>query len=333
MKPKDWSEAEVNKLKDWREKGMSNHDIATNLNRTYDSVSTKIKTMKFNGELITSKVPQSTFPKLNKPLKSSGDALIISDLEAPFQHSEFVNRVLDLADAWGVQTLHLAGDLLHYDRLSSWGEGWQGENEDMQKIMDWILQNTTAKKSREAMDLIENLKCDGGDLTDEMNAARKVFASFNSFKHILVAIGNHDDRFMRALSVGMKPIELLVQIEVSKDPRWEIAQYYYTELKTDRGLYRIEHPRSCAQKAAIDLAVQYHCHIIMGHSHRWAVNLDPSAKYWAIQQGHAVDEERLAYVMQRSAKRDAHRLGATIVRDGYPWVLNTDSPFETMKRM
>jgi hypothetical protein len=37
--------------------------------------------------------------------------------------------------------------------------------------------------------------------------------------------------------------------------------------------------------------------------------------------------------MQRDAKRDAHKSGATIIRGGYPWVLRPDSPWEQLKGM
>ena len=333
MTRKEWSSKELATLKTLKNSGLSDYEIARKLNRSYESVNSKITKMKLAGELQKSEIPESNYPIQNKQLKSEGDAVILTDLEAPFQHSEFVNRVLDLADTWGIQTLHLGGDFLHYDRLSAWGDEWQGENEAVQKMMDWILCNVPTKKSQEAVNLLETIKADGGDLSDEMKDARAVFRNLNSFKRILVALGNHDDRFMRALGVGMKPIELLVQIEVSRDKRWEIAPYYHTEIETEKGKFRIEHPRSAGRLAAIDLAVQNRCHTIIGHPHRWAVNLDPSGSYWAIQTGHCVDEERLAYVMQRSAKRDAHALGATIIRGGYPFVLHRDTPFEMMKRM
>ena len=163
--------------------------------------------------------------------------------------------------------------------------------------------------------------------------ARKVFKSFGQFQNVYVALGNHDDRYLRALDQAMAPSELLFQLDKHNDPRWKIAPYYYTILHTSQGDYRITHPRGAGAKTAIDLAIQFHQHVIMGHSHRWSVNRDPSASYWAIQTGHCVDEKRLAYVMQRDAKREAHMNGATIIRDGYPFVLHMDSPWDLLKRM
>jgi len=70
------------------------------------------------------------------------------------------------------------------------------------------------------------------------------------------------------------------------------------------------------------LASQYHQHILMGHSHKMMFDWDVSGKYAAVQMGHVVDEERLAYCAQRDARRNSHKLGAVIVRDGYIWLLN-----------
>jgi hypothetical protein len=121
-------------------------------------------------------------------------------------------------------------------------------------------------------------------------------------------------------------------MDVSKDASWQIAPYYYSLIETEQGTFRATHPRSSAANAARDLAVQFHQHVVMGHSHRWAVQRDPSGDYWAIQTGHLVDEMRLAYVQQRDAKRDAHVLGATLIRGGYPHVLSPEFPFEMMKK-
>jgi transcriptional regulator len=331
---KPWTEAEIQKAMTLKRKGLSDYEIADKLGRTYASVNVKLVRLKLEGKLPASKVPESGMPLWDKPLQSQGDAVILSDVEAPFQHSEFINRVLDLADAWGIQTLHLAGDLLHYDNLSAWGSEWTEDRED---IVDVVLEimNMLPNKKREAVKskLEEKGLLTDNTLSGELTAARAVFRSFSSFSEIYVELGNHDDRYLRALDQALSPKELLHQIDRAADDRWKIAPYYYATIETERGTFRVTHPRGAAQKTAIDLAIQFHQHVIMGHSHRWAVNRDPSGKFWAIQQGHCVDEKRLAYVQQRDAKRDAHLNGATIIRGGYPFVLSPESPWELLRRM
>lgn len=308
--------------------------IARRLGRSLTSVELKLSRLKREEKFTP--VPVSTMPKYDKPLQSEGDAVILSDVEAPFHHAEFINRVLDLADAWGIKTLHLNGDLLHFDSLSAWGAEWIPDDTDAK--LDALLEFVNGLKTKDkekGISVLEKIGTigGGGGLADELTEARRVFRSFTMFDEILVGLGNHDDRYLRALDQAIKPKELLVQLDRHHDERWKIAPYYYTMLETSKGLFRLEHPRNAGRTAAIDLVAQYHTNIIMGHSHRWAVNRDQSGKYWAIQSGHCVDETRLAYVMQRSAKRDAHCLGAVIIRDGHPWVLGEWTPWDLMKKM
>jgi hypothetical protein len=329
-----WTDADVEKLKALKSKGYSDWEIADKMKRSFPSVNSKLTKMKLSGEWKVSQVPASSMPLWNEPLVSEGDAVILTDVEAPFQHSEFINRVLDLADAWGIQTLHLGGDLLHYDSLSAWGSEWTQESEAMVDILIEIMNSLPNKKREEVKGKLEEKGLlGGGGLSGELKESRRVFRSFDSFKNVYVELGNHDDRYLRALDQALSPKELLHQIDKDKDERWKIAPYYYGFIETEAGTFRITHPRGAGQKTAVDLAIQFHQHVIMGHSHRWNISRDPSGTYWAIQQGHCVDENRLAYVKQRDAKRDAHLLGATIIRGGYPWVLSMDSPWDMLKRM
>jgi hypothetical protein len=330
----EWSKPETEKAVRLKLQGMTYHEIAEELGRSPLSTSVKLSRLQMEGKIKASSVPMSSFPMWTDPLRSEGDAVILTDVEAPFQHSEFINRVLDLADAWNIRSLHLGGDLLHFNSLSKWGSEWtQGKEQQADKLLE-LIQLLPSKKKEEGLKMLEaaGLLNEGG-MSGELGEARKVFRSLHSFDNIYVMIGNHDDRYIRSLNQAVSSSELLHQLDRHNDERWKIAPYYFSIIDTEQGQFRVEHPRGAGKNAAIDLAVQYHCHIIMGHSHRWAVNRDPSGKYWAIQTGHCVDERRLAYVMQRSAKRDAHVLGATIIRGGYPFVLSPESPWDMLKRM
>lgn len=329
-----WTAKDIEQAVALKAKGLSEYAIAAKMQRTFASVNSKMSKLKYEGKLPVSQVPESRMPLWNEPLRSEGDAVILTDVEAPFQHSEFINRVLDLADTWGIQTLHLGGDLLHYDSLSAWGSEWTQDREDMVDVVLEIMDMLPAKKREVVKGKLEEKGLLGGSgLSDELTASRQVFRSFNSFQSVYVELGNHDDRYLRALDQALSTAEFLHQLDRANDLRWKIAPYYYAFVETEQGTFRVTHPRGAGQKTAIDLAVQFHQHIVMGHSHRWAVNRDPSGKFWAIQQGCCVDENRLAYVKQRDAKRDAHLLGATIIRGGYPFVLSPESPWSILKRM
>lgn len=334
MTQKSWTVKEEDILFRHYQNGTDAKDISRLMKRSVDSIKQKIWHEKDKRGFIP--IPESTMPIFDKPLSSEGDALILSDVEAPFHHADFINRCLDLAYSWKIKTLHLNGDLIHLHNLSAWGAEWLPDDSDSKSdaILEFI-QSLPIKHKEKGIEVLEKTGAfgTGNGLSDELAEARKVFRSLTDFDDILVGIGNHDDRYIRALDKAINPKELLIQLERSRDKRWRIAPYYYTKLETERGLFRIEHPRNAGRTAAQDLCAQYHCNIIMGHSHRWAVNRDVSGDFWAIQSGHCVDETRLAYVMQRSAKRDAHCLGAVIVRGGLPYVLGTWTQWDLMKRM
>jgi len=146
-------------------------------------------------------------------------------------------------------------------------------------------------------------------------------------------MGNHEGRALRIFQSPLMPSELLVQVNQGNNPLWRTAPYYYSHLDTCAGRYQIEHPKSAAKTMPAALANKFLCHVLAGHSHDWSLRRDLSGQHWAIAMGHCVDETRLAYAAQRHTTRDAHRLGAVIVRDGYPWLLGEESPWEGLKRL
>ena len=277
----------------------------------------------------TYRIPESPYPRYNEPPTVEGDALIIPDAEIPFHHAEFINRVLDLADKWGIRQMIAAGDLLHFDSLSGWQPNWAVSpngglaEKDERRLMDFAM-GLPKKHQQALMDTIVDI---GGaneehGFSGEMHHARKTLKAlddcFDSFTWVL---GNHEGRLLRAIESPVEPSELLNLMKLD-DGKWKIAPYYFCWLESNGERYRIEHPKSAAKIAAEKLASKYHAHVLMAHSHALRWDYDVSGKFHACQIGHCVDEERLAYAAQRSNNRDAHKLGAAIVRDGYLWGLD-----------
>ena len=288
----------------------------------------------------TYKIPESPYPKYDEPPVVEGDALILPDCEIPFHHAEFMNRCIDLADAWGIRQMIAAGDLLHFDSLSGWQPNWAVKpngglsEKDERVLMDLAM---TLPKNHQAK-LMEKIVEIGGaneehGFSGEMHHARKVLKAlddcFDSFTWVL---GNHEGRLLRAIESPVEPSELLNLMKLD-DGKWKIAPFYYCLLETEAGTFRITHPKSAASSAARGLASQYLQHIIMGHSHKMFFDWDNSGKFYAIQMGHTVDEARLAYCAQRDAKRDCHKLGACIIMDGYPYLLHEKTDWERMKNL
>ena len=130
-----YTEQEVKRLIELFKSGAKANEIAAEFNRSHSSVVSKIRRLRGDGILDKNdrrKLPQSPFNILGEDdgvLISEGDAVVVPDLETPFHHADFVNHVLDLAYSWDIKTLHLAGDMMHYDTLSKWGAKWSSKDE------------------------------------------------------------------------------------------------------------------------------------------------------------------------------------------------------------
>ena len=288
----------------------------------------------------TAPIPQSPYPKYDEPPVVEGDALILPDCEIPFHHADFINRVLEIAQAWNIKQMIAAGDLLHFDSLSGWEPSWTKQpngglsDKDEEKLMD--IARTLPKKHQAAlMEAIVDIGTHEADMgfDNEMYYARKTLNAFNDlFDSYVWTLGNHEGRWLRAINSPTMPSELLNLMKLDSG-KWTIAPFYFCILHSNGQTYRIEHPKTTAKNAAEKLASKFQCHVLMGHSHALRCDYDISGRYHACQIGHCVDEERLAYASQRSTTRDAHLLGAAIVRDGYLWVLDEKTDWERVKKL
>ena len=283
-------------------------------------------------------MPESTRARYDSPLVVDEPCLILPDLEAPFHNADWVQKCCDLAGAWGVRTLVLAGDALHWESINGFGEKWKeapvrsSDNSELLDFMRGLDQNMKEQGIR-ILEKYGVIKTDDS-VPGEIAEVRHVMRFFNvNFDQINLVLGNHEDRLLRKLEAALSPDDLLNLLAVG--PKWRSAPYYYCLVNTKGGdVFRVTHPRSAANSAAVQIAVRKKQHVVMGHSHKWSITKDPTGQLFAIHAGHCVDEARLAYVEQRDrGGYDAHCLGAVIIRDGYPWVLGTDSPFEMLKRL
>jgi Icc-related predicted phosphoesterase len=331
----NWSLTEVQQLIDSKNEGKSDAEIAQKMGRPFASVNSKVTRLRQDGKLPKpSKVPPSAYPKLTEAPKLEGDWVIFPDLEAPFHHSEFVNRVIDLAHTWGINKGILAGDFLHLQSLSKWGAAWEtnAPSDKQDKLLEFMARLEGDEKD-EGMELLEEIGIIGepDTFSNEIGNAKAVAKAMSDFDKVVYVMGNHDERLVRTLQKGLSTSTLGDLLRT--DEKWQISPYYFCTVDTPQGQFRITHPRGAGQNEARNMVNQFHCHVMAAHSHRWSATRDQSSKYWAIHMGHCVDEERLAYVQQRDAKRDTHALGAVILRDGYPHLLSEWTPWEQYKRM
>lgn len=304
---------------------------------TYDTIRVRMRRMKDRGMIPESILKESQYPVYDEPLVMTGDALVITDLELPFHHAEFVNNCLHLAKEWKIKNLILGGDALHFDTLSNWEPNWtkkkkSGLSEDDEARLMEAVKNLPSKNQSAFMDLIVEIgrteEQDG--VSTELEIARRELKRLEKqFDQIDFVMGNHEGRLLRALQSAISPDELARLLEIN-NPRWRIAPYYYSVLISGGEKFQIEHPKNTSKYSAARLASKYGCHVLMGHNHHVVFQFDQSGKYYALEIGHGVDETRLPYAAQRHNIAHAHVLGACIVRDGIPWLLHAKTDWRAM---
>lgn len=333
-----WTSEETETLRKMRNQGATFVQISKVVGKPHNAC--RFKWNRMLDKPRVSIVPKSMYPQYNTPLVAQGNAIIMSDVEAPFHHSDFINKCLELANSWKIQTLILNGDFLHFDSISSWEANWTeqqklGLSEEQERIMVDFIKRLPEHYQEEGFSLLTEI--DGGELASpnfstEMQAVRDVVGAFTrQFKDIYVVLGNHEGRLLRAMQTPLFPTDLLQLINANE--QWHVAPYYYMKLVSGENEYLIEHPKNSTRTTASWLAMKYLTNVIVGHSHLVEHVYDRSGKYHAITSGCCVDEDRLPYASQRHNASQAHALGAVIVRNGVPWLLTEKVDWEALNKI
>lgn len=309
-------------------RSMTYGEIATATGMSYNTVRERIRKHTRMRDSTPPRLAASSYPVYNAPLKMEGDALILPDTEFPFHDADFVNRCLDLAQTWDIDQCIIAGDALHFDSLSQWEAEWaeaqrvNSLTEDAETRLREFIQSLPVTQQGAGMEILASITGAGSEPTELAAAKRALTVIGECFARVDYVIGNHDDRFVRALKSPIMPEHLLGFLGVGGAKQWRIAPYFYSVLTSGGETFRVEHPRSAAANTAVRLADKYECSVIMGHSHLQDVRWSTSGRHYAIHAGCCVDEMRLPYAAQRSSNSPAHKLGAVMVREGAPWVLH-----------
>ena len=326
----------------WRTSGYSQRQVAQIYGVPYGHLHSKInnaaqREIRDAGRQV---MRPSPYPIYDKPLEMEGDAVVIPDPEFPYHEADFLNRVLDLADAWKIKQCNIAGDALHLNAISKFEPAWKAQpkntmTEAQEERLLALANKAKGKLRDELIDAITSdpIEQDGDDVANEVETARRALIRLGEqFDLVDYVIGNHDGRFLSTLNSPTFADQLLKFIGLT-EPKWRIAPYYYSYIRSGGELFRIEHPKSASQSTASKLASKYLCHVLMGHSHLLSSQFDQSGSFWAMHMGHCVDERRLPYASQRSNTSPAHVLGAVIIRGGFPHLLMERTPWKQYAKM
>lgn len=313
------------------------------VNKTPDGVRSQVDKQMVLGRINRGHIPESPYPVYDSPLTMEGNAVILPDLEAPFHHADFVNRVLDLAGVWGIRQAILPGDAVHLDAFSGWQPNWKKENgggvtEGAESKLVEFAKTLSKHKQGELFVLLGDIgKLDVEDgASTELNEAGKVLRRLaDQFDAIDYNMGNHEGRTLRTMATALNPQILLdlVAIPDGQRAKWRTAPYYFSILVSNGERFQIEHPKNAVKFSVSKLCAKFQTHVLMSHGHQLSFAFDVSGKFYAIEMGHCCDEMRLPYCSQRHNISPAHALGAVIVRDGYPHLLHARTEWGQIKNM
>ena len=331
-----WTTEELKDLLDeWRNRpaDMTIRAFASNysvkVGRTAESVRMKLQSMP------DSKIPPSTRTPWNNPPVVEGDAFILGDTQIPFHHAEFINKCLTVCKKLNIRQMILGGDAIDLAAFNQFAPNF--ENDDKRVIDNASAAELIAFADTLPSDKREQLLTMIGDAERENGAgseikeSRLILKAFEEhFDKIVWIMGNHEQRVLRALQ-HVLPVDSLATLFGADNPKWEVSPYYKCILKSNGEVYRIEHPINTGKGSSKKLASKFSSHVVMFHNHHFSITTDPSGQYYAIEPGMGMDEERMAYVSQRSNSADMHVTGALLVRNGKPTPLNKFTDWELLQ--
>jgi hypothetical protein len=223
-------------------------------------------------------VPKSARPRYDNPPMVSGNCLITADEQMPYHDAEFLNRVLELAYAWGVTQAVSAGDTINGTAFS-------------------YFMNKPEERSWH----------------DEAKAANNcLVAMADAVPHWLLLKGNHTANIIKATSEQLDMTDVLKLLD-SPD-RVKVTEYYFCIVNGD---WRVSHPRNISVihgRVPSMLCDKFEMNVAAAHGHLVGIYPAKSGRLIAVDTGICADPMRLDYYAERDSTRPAMNQGALILK-------------------
>lgn len=224
-------------------------------------------------------------PRWDNPPQVDGDALILSDMQCPFQDDEFIGQCVRLARKWQIKNLILAGDTYDLQSLNHFDQSAQ-------------------------MPVADELRTVERTLT----ALRK------GFTRVLMLTGNHEERLAR--SVGGKFSLRDVLSHFLEAENIEFSDYFHCYIGNDWCVSHQKNASAIHGRTPYFITAREQRHMICTHNHLAGMAFDISGRLQGIDSGMCADPAKLQYAMIRHNTRPKMNQGAVIIRKGYAWWLH-----------
>ena len=216
------------------------------------------------------------------------DAVVCGDIHAPWHDPAAIRTLCEWALAFGVKTLIVGGDLVHFDSISKYVG-----------LARTVPVPTELRACRRLLDALELV-----------------------FDRIIVIPGNHDQRLDKMIAKmgdtaqGRKAMELVADLlGADKDDVADVTgktlAHYLSSPKvtihelpdlTLNGKWLVQHPGTVSRLPARNeqfMVEKFRMSVVQGHSHLFGVSFDRSGEDVAFNCGHLSDDSKFRYVREK----------------------------------
>lgn len=186
-------------------------------------------------------------------IRIEGDAIIIGDVEVPYQNDSLLRKAVKIGNIFGIEQLIVNGDFLSLDSVSKWKK--DGE------------QTITS-------------------LEDELSEGKRVLKYLSKqFNKMYFVRGNHEDRLIRKTDGNMN-MRVIISMIAPDTVEAKTTSFKHLELNND---FIVGHPDNYSKipgRTGNRLVRKYNKSVILGHQHHMSRTWDESGQYEIIDGGH-----------------------------------------------
>ena len=223
---------------------------------------------------------------------NSDRILVVADIHGKLLDPYFLETSIDIAQAWGIKEIVVAGDLFDMSMFSRFGR------------------DTNSPTFR-----------------DEIESVEKIIQAFSiAFDKIYLLSGNHDARIILKLE-GEFSNTMLGKL-ITDNKKVIISNYSSCDINST---YKVLHPASYRQvpgSVARDMCSRFLRSVIASHGHGTSMSRDRSGKFYAIDVGGTVDRDKVGYIHHRITPHPKWTRSFVIIADNKPYIIDEDSDFK-----
>ena len=240
------------------------------------------------------------------------DVVCLLDAHVPYHDAAFMEKVLGVAEAWGIRRAIMDED--------AWDVGW----------LSWFERDPNIPASAEIRAWQDVSAC----LLDTFPDGIDIHA------------GNHGERIRRMVRNMPKDardaLDLIIEDKTPeealyiKDDRIRLTPYHYVYVYD----VLVGHPSATAMQVGTYVSETYNTDCVLGHTHYRSVTWDRSDRHIAVECGGCFDPKKLKYVSARlpARARGKQRQGAAIIKMGldghsHVYLLTPRTDFQAMKNL